>query len=105
MPLSGCAKMQLSHPPNPRRAKTRLVPGKAAARSTARRIMSAMFADAGETVSRQCLASTPLADFCSILLFVGEVLSVVHRRLSAARHVKFLEDVTEIIADRLVAEV
>jgi hypothetical protein len=78
--------MQPSYPPNPRRAKTRLVPGKAAARSTARRIMSAMFVDAGETVSWQCLARTPLADFFRILLFVGEMLGVVHRRLSAARH-------------------
>jgi hypothetical protein len=41
-------------PAQPRRAKTRLVPGKAAARSTARRIMSAMLVDAGEAVSRQC---------------------------------------------------
>ena len=58
---------------------------KAAARSTARRIMSATFVDAGETVSRQCLiaqhdlpyveqppsdARTMLAAFFSGLLIV-----------------------------------
>ena len=42
-------------PAHPRRAKTRLVPGKAAARSTARRIMGAMSVDASEMVSRQSL--------------------------------------------------
>jgi len=31
-----------------------MVSGKAAARSTARRVMSAIFVDAGETVSRPC---------------------------------------------------
>ncbi len=41
-------------------------PGAAAARSAARRIMSVMFADAGEPVSTQCLKK--LADFLNILL-------------------------------------
>ena len=41
-------------PAQPRRAKTRLVPGKAAARFTARSIMSATCVDAGEAVSRPC---------------------------------------------------
>ncbi len=38
-------------------------------------------------------------------LFVGETLGVIHGRLSTARHVQLLEDVAEVIADRLVAEI
>ena len=53
-------KGQTSHPPNPWRAKTRLVPSKAAASEEARRTLRYV-----EPLSE---ARTPLADFFSILL-------------------------------------
>ena len=61
-------------PAQPRRAKTRLVPGKAAAKSATRRIMSVTFADAGEAVSRQCLQGESSHSYPPTLSLPGQAL-------------------------------
>jgi hypothetical protein len=66
--------MAIFLPAQPWRAKTRLVPGKAATRSAARSIMSAMCVDAGEMVSRQCLRAEASRSYPPATRLPGQAL-------------------------------